>query len=186
MGGSGQLWVPPASFSFTTINRPVSAPLAPGYPDGTKIVTGTNLAQPNNLVASSPPTLLEEFEIDSLAIAWGVAGVLGTAAEVACLAKLYLLVNDRRATTLASEANDSLNPTGVWVADLVNPLRIGARDRLGLSVELKISTVHAQATMYFMIAGVPNGTGGALASEWTLAESTISYAVLDVPASARL
>jgi hypothetical protein len=183
MGGSTQLWVPPSSFTIPekSQGKLTQGSLAAGYPDGTQVVTGNSVAGPNNLVSPSPPTLLEEFEVYSLSIIWDVVGIT---AGVRVLANLELLVNDRRAFGIAGEQVEAY---ASWQADLVNPIRLGARDRLGLRVGVELSTAVEQGVCYFMLGATYSTVGvGLHAESWTLAESTISYNVLDVPGSARL
>lgn len=140
-----------------------------------------------NLLAPSPPTLLEEYEVVSYAIGWSVllfnsGGIANPAVQV----ELAFLINDRvRYTTTeqpgtVAEGADSVYASGAFVGDLVNPFRLGARDRLSLRAGILSSIATTTATpLYIGTQFDPNGNELGY-------ESTITYNTLELPARRRL
>lgn len=176
MSGSSSVWVQPCTLGAA------GQRLRAGYPDGTQ--TSTGLAPPNDVFSLSRPSLLELYEVYAVSIAWGLQfDAAHDGAEV--IATLRLLVSDQlvwsssdRETTVGSVVE------GQWTADLVNPLRVGARERLGLDVLLSGDVA---GPGLLMVAAQPLGTVPSnLRVNWAPVESTISYAVVDVSASRRL
>jgi hypothetical protein len=176
MSGSSSVWVQPCTLGSA------GQGLKPGFPDGTQ--TSTGLASPKDVLSLSPPSLLELYEVYAVSIAWGLQfNAPNDGAQV--IATLRLLISGQlawsssdRETTVGSVVN------GEWIADLVNPLRVGARERLSLDVLL---SGNVAAPGLLMIAAQPLGTAPSnLRANWTPVESTISYNVVDLPASRRL
>lgn len=142
----------------------------------------------DNLIADSPPTLLESYEIYSFSI--GVVVVVDTeapAAGTAITIELALLVNDRLAYTATQVVPARLATetyaNAMFVSDLTNPIRLGARDRLGLRLGAAVDD-SPSINNIVVAAGTtfdPSGFGS-----YAGFESTISYDVLDMPASRRL
>jgi hypothetical protein len=139
-----------------------------------------------NLVAASPPTLLCEYSVYSYSIGFGL-NVEGTAAVPNVDAELAILVNDRVAyitsltqlAIVATAPGAGYNATGAWVSDLVNPIRVGARERLGLRVGIRSDQ---DATSSTLLIGVQVDQAGRDVAY----ESTLSYNVIDLPGSRRL
>lgn len=177
MSGNAQIWVQPCTLL-------AGGKLTPGYPDSS--LAATNLPGPNNMVSASPPTLLEVYEVYAISIAWGLQFADNTQSGVQINAQLRLLLDDRLAySSVDSETVVNNVAVGQWVADLVNPIRVEARDRLAL--QLFLTGVMPTPASSAMIGAQPQGgsplTGRA---NWLGIESTISYAVLDMPASRKL
>lgn len=192
MSGQGQLYLQPSE-----LYNPADLPAGqwargiptPGIPSkGVPAVDG--VADCKNLVAASPPTLLCEFEIYSYSIEFSFqlanSGAWGSAPTL--IGELALLINDRVAysttehlQTLITSVNTLAVANGSFTSDLVNPIRLGARERLGLRIGINPLE---DAPLGFDIL-----VGAQLASTITTVvggESTISYNVIDLPGSRRL
>lgn len=166
--------------------RGVPVPGAPASVNPIPAVGG--IATCSNLLQDSPPTLLEQYELYSYAIGWAIF-IQPQAADV-LTAELALLVNDRVVYT-ASEAPTAVNEpggstgayaSGAWVSDLVNPIQLGARDRLSLRAGAQASAAVTYLDMYVGVQlGPVSSSLGAIPFE-----STLSYRTLAVPASRRL
>lgn len=144
-----------------------------------------------NLIANSPPTLLELYEIYSLTIGWAV--LVGDASGFASVPNLSvemaLLVNDQvrytnvvQAVNVASSSGTTAQyaTSGAWVADIVNPIRVGARERLGLRVGV-LSDIGGE-NIWVRVGTQMDPTFGAVVPY----DSEISYRVIDLPGSRRL
>lgn len=197
MSGYGELFVQPSTLAIG-----VSQPGAMQRGIPTPGVSVATLAIPavggvpdcKNLLAAAPPTLLEAYELTSVAIGWSILNneTAGSAVTPNLVAELALLVNDRvRFITTAQAIGEQTNTgvaqytgSGSWVLDLVNPIRLGARERLSLRIGAQ-SDQGFQASSQ-MIIGVQLQNEGAGAFAGAPFESTISYNVIELPASRRL
>lgn len=194
---SVELFVPPSQFvtgSGATAGRwqrgipragiTAFTPASPAIP---------GLADCNNLLANSPPTILEAYEIFSYSIGWGAYIAQGAAYTVppVFVAELALLVNGRvryvtsqQVESVLSTAALEATASGSWIGDLVNPIRVGARDRL--SLRMGVLTDQSGLANFVGIVGAqlqntPTGT-----PTLTGFESTISYRTIDLPGSRRI
>jgi hypothetical protein len=152
----------------------------PGWAGG-GVPAVAGVATCRNLASMSPPTLLEEFEIYSYSIGWGLAtpGEIPAGLDL----ELQLLINDRTAwvddePVPASAVTPSV-ANGTFRSDLVNPIRVGARDRL----TLRIGLPQPALTSVTVVLGAQMNPAGNGISPY---ESTVSYNVIDLPASRRL
>lgn len=189
MSGYAQLPVPPGTFDAAPgLGGTLAGQWYRGIPTPGLFGPVSGVADFKNLLSMSPPTLLERYELYSYAIGFGVLLVSGGAfaATPTISAELALLVNDRVAytaieTMVTTELAVGVNmATGAWSSDLVNPIRINARERLSLRVGFisdQPTTVHG-----LIVAGAQLDNAGTAKAY----ESTISYNVIDLPASRRL
>lgn len=162
-----------------------------GWITGTPTLNGTvkGIADCASLFRLSPPTLLEMFEIVSYSIAFTASLTSGTtfATAPAISGQLTFLVNDDirqivdigpltsvlRSDSVVAWAN------GAFVGDLVNPIRMGARERLNLQLGLMSDQAAAGYAAYIgaqinpsqVVQGYP---------------SSISYNVIELPGARRL
>lgn len=189
MSGSGQLWVQPSVINFGALiagqwRRGIPTP---GVPANIPAVQG--ISDCKNLLSMSPPTLLEEFQIVSYSLAYGA--VLTNGGDFASpfpniTTEIALLVNDRLAyaeeiTQGATGGAATVNwVTGSMAGDLVNPIRLGARDRLSIRLGIKSDTA-ASVGSNVQIGAQLDPVIGSIG-----VESTLSYNVIDLPASRRL
>ena len=138
--------------------------------------------------------LLERFEVYSYSIGWGV--LLQSSAALAAvpqaMVELAFLVNDRPAYVIQTTAptvtppgdNKNWVANGSFVSDLVNPMDLGARDRLAIRVGASsLTTLDVGISIVIGTQFVGYGAGAPTLGPF---ESTISYRVIDVPASRRL
>lgn len=141
-----------------------------------------------NLIAGSPPTLLEEYSFYAFSIAWQIflsnGAAYGTAPVIT--AEIALLVNDRveYSTTQqqVSEIDfDGATALGTFSGDLVNPIRVGGRERLSLRVGL-LSDTAAAVGGFIVVAAQSSASAGNVSG----VESTLSYTTLELPARRRL
>lgn len=193
MGGFAELWVPYSNISFGVF---VTGQWQRGIPSRDLIDAGGS-SGPNdcfNLLAASPPTLLEAYEIVSFSIAWGALlmdGVPNFAPPLPIIAvEMALLVNDRVRYSSQSQGNQTIqltNPSsncgvnGTFDGDLVNPIRVGARDRLSLRMGVSPNPAPAEGIQICVGCQLNQNLSPA-----AITESTISYNVIDLPASRRL
>lgn len=200
MSGSGQLFIQPSTAYFSAAGvgvgawqRAVPVPGDPNAVFAPFLPAVGGVPDCRNLLSSSPPTLLEAYELYGLAIGFSVvfgSNPQGATDPATAVMELALLVNDRVAYTQTKSQVVPPDPpvaspivSDTWNADLVNPIVLGARDRLGLRVGLMLDQPDTtNETFYVGIQMAPAGGGVAFAP----CESTISYRVLDVPASRRL
>jgi hypothetical protein len=195
MSGSGQLWIQPSGLrdfvplAAGTFYRQIPTPGVP-----TQIPAVQGIADCKNLIAQSPPTLLEEFELYSYSIGFAVlaygpdSDAFTTPPNLT--AELALLVNDRVAYITsqtaagvainADPANSIYELIGSWTSDLVNPIKLGARDRLSLRVGIMADQANSE------LSGVIGVQLDPATQDTIPFESTISYNVIDLPASRRL
>jgi hypothetical protein len=195
---SAQLFIQPSlfgDFAFASgqWSRGIPTPgLAGPFVPGVPAVGG--VPDCKDLLAASPPTLLEEYEIYSYSIGWGIflewvgADIPTPVADI----ELALLVNDRvqyvtsTPVVLAEVASgagiDAWVGSDSWVSDLVNPIRLGGRERLGLRLGIKASEQLAQRVA---VVGTQIAFSGGFPIPVPF-ESTISYNTIQVPASRRL
>lgn len=192
---SAEIQVPPSQFNVSmplapnTWQRGIPVPgisgASPGYPP----VNGN--ATCRNLFSSSPPTLLEVYEIYSYTISWGVAVFSGTAFPTApeISTELAFLVNDsvrymttQDVTTVRDATGLNAVGSGAWVSDLVNPIEVGARERLSLRLGLQCDLNVAANAM--MVVGAQLVTPSVPAT--SPFPSTISYRTLAQPGARRL
>lgn len=151
----------------------------------------TGIASCRSLFSTSPPTLLEEYELYSYSIGLGAyvqasAGPGFTGSPNIQL-ELEFLVNDRAAyrnllTAPAAPITAGLGAifSGALTSDLVNPIRFGARNRLTLKLGLACDQ---DISAWIVVAGAQIDNNGQPSIPY---ESSIFYNVLDVPASRRL
>lgn len=183
MGGQAELIVHPAeaiiSNAAATQNYPAIPPPGGLSPSG--------VATCNNLVADSPPSLLQAYEIYGFTIPAAMQVTNGSAFASApeLGLTLELLINDYpKAAYLAALSplmfsSSNYIATYVFAADLTNPIRVGARDRLGLRLT-GVSSL-AAATMA-LLAGVTYAATPA----YVTSEGRILYDVIDLPGSRRI
>lgn len=197
MSGRADLYVQPSRLVVGTLpnGTAVGGVWAYGIPTagvgnyGIPAVVG--VADCSNLVAASPPTLLEQYDVSSYSIAWSaiVANSAALASAPVVTAELALLVNDavRHTNRMSATgvdtggASETFIAGDVFTADLVNPVTVGARERLTLRIGL-LSSLSANAGAQ-VVVGVQLDpiTPGPISYP-----STVSYYVIDVPASRRL
>lgn len=187
--------VPPSQ--FTPGSGAVAGVWARGVPlpgigaasPGSAWIRGT--ADCRNLFAMSPPTLLEAYEVASYAIGWGIYIAAGSAfaRPPVFTAEMAFLVNGEVRFVAQNQVDSVLNTAGLeatgsgtWIGDLVNPIIVGARDRLALRMGF-VSDLAGPANSFGVVGAqlVP----GAVATT-TPAPSTISYRTLSVPGARRL
>jgi hypothetical protein len=191
VGGYGEIPIQPAEFLYPTTINP--AQVYSGVPTpgttlgGPPVVVGA--ATCANLLADSPPTLLEQFEVYSLTVpaAAQLANFhAGLAAPINLSVQLILLINDRVAATFTATSAGSVNTAAttataalMFTADLTNPIRVGARDRLGIRLGLISDTpgTSGQADI-----GVTTTTSNTLMG----AEAKLFHNIVDLPASRRI
>lgn len=186
MSGSSDFPIPASTF------QPPAGGLAAGtWYRGipTLPATVSGISDCRDLVASSPPNLLIEYEFYTLALGISAGAIFAAApaAPPVLSAEIALLVNDRikyRESVKQTSVGDGTG-VGFWVstffgADLVNPIRLHARERLSLRVGIETDTAAIGAAVY--IGSQVDANGNPVIP----AESTISYNVIDLPASRRL
>lgn len=194
MIGEGELFIQPSELDFTTgvattaMQRGIPTPGVSAAIVTPAIAPVGGLPTCNNLIAASPPTLLEQYEIYSYSIGWSAVIVNGGGFASAPVVdvELALLVNDRvkhRATTQQETINRTAPnayeaPGGFFNVDLVNPIRVGSRDRLGLRMGLGADL--AFDSFYLVVGSQVAGTRS------VPAESTILYRVYDLPGARTL
>jgi hypothetical protein len=191
VSGFSDFYVPPKFFAELATVGGQWYRAIPTRTDMNGIPQCTGLADLKNIAALSPPTLLEEYEIYSYAIGWGltldnsVGGSPGPGPTQVTV-ELALLVNDRvvqvdqqQVPTTPYEADGSI-ATGAWTTDLVNPVRLKARDRL--SVQAGWQANGPASSLSYMLVGAQIGPNLAYQGY----ESVIRYNVIDLPGSRRL
>lgn len=197
MPGSGELFIQPSTLAVPVsqagaMQRGIPAP---GVSIATLVIPAVaGIPDCQNLLAASPPTLLEAYQLVSLAIGWSILNneTAGAAVTPNLTAELALLVNDRpRFITTAQAVGEQTNTgaaqysgSGSWVLDLINPITLGARDRLGLRVGAQSDQGFQAGSQ--IIVGVQLQNIGAGDFAGAPFESTITYNVTDVPAARRL
>lgn len=190
MSGSSGFSVPPSSITLASLSAEqwVRQVPVPGNAFLNLPAVG-GVATCQDLMSGSPPTLLEQYDVYSYSIGWGIF-LEGVAGNANVTGELALLVNDRTAyvapqSIVAMELGATGNAigTGAFISDLVNPIKLGARDRLTARMGV-ISDTAASSNVYVVLGMQLTAPGGTLTI--TPFESTISYYVLDVPASRRL
>lgn len=188
MSGSGQVWVQPSTLVIGAQNAGQWARGIPVPGAGGSIPAVGGIATCANLIADSPPTLLEEFQIYSYSVAWAFF-LNGAGAAPNVDVEIALLVNDRvryqndtTASPVVAAGGGNYLGNGTWSSDLNNPIRVGARDRLSLQVGLLADQAYTSAHMYAAAQNDYTGSADLIIAQ----ESTISFNVLDLPASRRL
>lgn len=202
MSGRGQIFVQPSELEttggtaagawFRGIPTPGWVSLGGGATPAIPAVGG--IATCANVISDSPPTLLEEFQVVSYSLGWAiyVREAAAPASPPTLTFEIALLVNDR-VQYVASEQTTGIALAGVTTdfvasdhltSDLVNPVTVGARDRLGL----RIGGLCNQATTIFgvMIGAQLTPSPTFDSSSETPFESTVSFNVIDLPGSRRL
>lgn len=192
MNGQSEFYVQPstlvlpAGFAANQWYRGVPTPGVPITP-GIPAVAG--IPDCKNLAASSPPTLLCEYQLYSYSIGWNVAFANSAAFAPNVMIELALLINDRVRYVLnegvtfpagLDGAGGIARAFGTWVSDLVNPIKLGARDRLSLRVGV-LSDSQADLLGVLLVAAQLDSAAHPIGYE-----STISYNVIDLPGSRRL
>jgi hypothetical protein len=192
MSGEGQFFIQPSSFqspdAVTQEAKWYRAIPAPGA--GTQVPAVGGVATCANLAASSPPTVLEKFEVKSYSVTWAllIPYVAALATPPNATMELALLVNDRIAYVDEAQPQAMVKaPTqyvasGAWRSDLVNAISLGARERLGLRLGFKIDQTGGSNPALAVVGLAVDQNGNPLGG----GESTISYNVIDLPASRRL
>jgi hypothetical protein len=195
VSGASQLFVQPSHLDIPASSQPgvwTRGIPAPGavrpFGTGSDVPAVDGLATCRDLASLSPPTVLEAYEIYAMTIGWSVY-FSGSAAGDATLSFLVsLLVNDRPAYTktdiVAAHSvgvGSDYAISGTLADDLVNPVRIGARDRLGLEVGFRSSISGSAFTPQRLFVGVQQILQGASSFALVPVESTISYRVIDLP-----
>jgi hypothetical protein len=193
MGGASQLSIQLSQFAQAPV---LANQWYRGFPTPGFAMTGFTpilalVGQPRcaGLLDGSPPTLLERDDIYSHQIGFGLiveAGVLAAAPIVQC--EMSLLVNGdvhytliEQVQTVVSLANPNIYlAAGSWTSDLVNPVSVGARERLQLRAGFN-SNEPATTDIVMAVAGQIKGDGSAVGYP-----STISYRVIDLPPTRRL
>lgn len=145
---NGQVSIPPSQFNLAAVAQPfvwqrgIPSPGAPGV--GVPAVGGVPGCA--NLLAVNPPSLFESYEIYSIVIGWTAQLIFPGALppDVSVDAEAALLVNDsvvyaNTVTQQATFGSASALADGTWTADLVNPIVIGARDKLSLRTGVRPS-----------------------------------------------
>lgn len=195
MSGASSLIVQPCSspeFMVAADGLIVPLTFTAGFPDGTPFIVPA--AQPNNLASQSPPTLLEAFDVYAVAISYGWYSITSGLAGAELIVELDLLINDQLAysTTdtqiVVAPGSGGGIANGRWTADLVNPVRVNARERLGIAAGFSIGGT-VSPTGWMMIGAQTTGadfTHPTHPDNWAVRNSVISYAVIDVPAARRL
>lgn len=188
MSGTGQLWLPPSQAL-------IAGPIQPAQPySGTPtiiptVANVTGVADCTNLLKSSPPTLLELFEIYAFSIPYAlqIDNTAGFAVPPTGQIQLALYVGSDLAGSYSDSPSmyeataDNYVGSGVFQSDLVNPIRLAARDRLAIKLT-GISAV--AATTMELYVGVVLATQPV--NHYNGAPATINYNVIDLPASRRL
>jgi hypothetical protein len=182
-----QLFVQPSSFDVgagTVAFQWYRGIPTPGVSGGPPAVGG--IATCRDLLYGSPPTLLEEYELYSYSIGYTVmlSNGVAYASTPNVQGELALLVNDRVRYVSTSIATVSTGTTsalfqGVWVSDLIIPIRVGARDRLSLRAGFfsdQAATVDGK-----IIVGIQQYSSGFQAYE-----SSLSYRTYALPGARRL
>lgn len=189
MSGSGRLYPLPAFLNEGAVVAGNQYEGIPALGLGTTAGAPTGVPAYNNLLSGSPPTLLEEFEVVAFSLPFGMelANNVGSPFASAPVVNIgiNLLHNDDVAYSISQQLTLTLIATtqgvanGIFQADLVNPVRYGARSRLGIQV--------------FFTSNEAASLGGSflVAANWQAAgaqgqPASISYNVIDLPASRRL
>jgi hypothetical protein len=146
------------------------------------------IATCRNLLSDSPPTLLEAYDIYSYSIAAGVGFINGGgfASDPSITLEIALLVNDR-VRYIATQtqpgflavANTNALAAALFASDLVNPIRLGARDRLSLRLGANCTLASSPGSAIVGAQYDQNGLPAAV-------ESTLSYDTIQLPAGRRL
>jgi len=152
------------------------------------------VADANNLLSNSPPTLLEEYQLYSYSIGWGIllteaAGDFATIPNVT--AELAFLVNGQVAYVTSdgpvpttTDAGPNAWAGGSWVSDLVNPIILEARDRLSLRMGFFSDTAASGESQGLI--GCEVGPIGGFTFGPVPFDSTISYNTIRLPGRRRL
>lgn len=184
MAGASALWIQPMTRIAGGKLR-AGPPTTPANPE----FRTSGQAGPNNLIELSPPTLLEQYEVYGGSIAWGIqyadAGNDGKTTS----ARLTLLLNDRPVwSSVDDEAQAGAVASGTFSLDLLNPIPLGARDRLGIALAFPLLVeVGINAGTITAMLGAQSLGGVRLAdNNWPAVESTIQYRVLDLPGARRV
>lgn len=209
MSGSGRLFIQPSELTFFDTDDNGGDAYPPGMwhrgipTPGVALLLDIpvpavrGIADCHNLVSNSPPTLLEAFELYSYSIGWKVHIVQQAGDYVAPFpnlsAELGILVNDelRYVSTETVPTGEEFTGAGTaaasgsWSADLVNPILVGARDRLTLRIGVSADQT---AGAFYVLVGAQSHfvSAGGAGNVMDPFESTISYNQIDLPARRRL
>lgn len=202
MSGASEFFVPLSEFDLPAFSgggpsfdfwRGVPLPGTVAFFGAMAAIAGQ--ADCRNLAANSPPTLLEHYEIYSYTIGFGGQIVTNAPRTPNVTAELALLVNDRvryitqqtvEAQGPATNINvlTAWNFAGAWVADLQNPIILGARDRLSLRVGVQGDTgLRSGSGTNGIVVGAQVSPNFSTPIPF---ESTISYRVVDLPGARTL
>lgn len=145
----------------------------------------------SDLAAASPPTILEEFQIYSYTIGIGILSIAsgGSFAEPPNFTVgLGFQINGRLVYKVSqiippfSPAVGEAIASGQFISDLVNPIHLERSQRLSLQITLT-QDQDATATTVFVGTQAEIVSGGAAPVPM---ESSVSYNVIELPASRRL
>ena len=187
MSSDPQIWVPVSQINLGALaagNWTRGIPLLGASELGIPAPVG--IADCRDLLRSSPPTLLEDYEITnfSIGMACGVqdsGGGFASAPEITL--ELALLVNDR--VRYVADSGPLQTPAGPgapgsylasysFSADIVNPIVIGARERLTLRAGVNCNLAVNENSWVWVGIQASFAAGVFTPSEF---ESTISYNV---------
>jgi hypothetical protein len=187
MSGAGEVSIQPGQVTFANPNvgQSYSGYPMPGVPNGPPAVGGAPTCQ--NLLSDSPPTLLEAFDIYGFTISAVIQNTTSGAPPNMELV-LDLMRNESLAATFTADppavAIASLSGEyvglNVFTSDLTNPIRFGARDRLGLRLRGQLDQTAATLSLSVGVTYNPVIPG------YVGQESKLFYNVVDLPASRRI
>lgn len=190
-----QITVQPSEFSAASLN---AGSWARGVPTAGSAFSTPPLpsvvgqATCQNLIAGCPPPLRQVYEIYGVTIGWGItlyqsAGITTPPTVIAELALMVnnddVYVNTDQQTAYTNYSNEYYSVSDVWNADLVNPIRVGARDRLVLRAGIYASAATQDA---YIIVGAQYSSPASAPTVAVSYPSTISYNVVELPARRRL
>lgn len=176
MTGGGQYWIQPSTL-VTGPLRPgtwVRGIPIPGVPGNIAPVTGA--AGCSNLAALGPPGLLEEYDIGSFTIQYGVSvngsftGTPMVQVELAILRNGQVAYAQQQTPDVPILAGAS-SFNGIFTSDLVNAISLGSSDDLALRLGVACSQA---ATDGDLVIGAQYDPTSA---SWAGAESNLSYSI---------
>lgn len=195
MSGHGQVSIQPSAFNphSTQAGTFVRGVPIPGVRDSggsLEIPAVDGIASCADLFSSSPPTIMEAYEVYSYSIGTSVlVNSNPPAAGTLVTMEIALLVNDQVTYSAQQQQplllqNSKSYVNYLFTSDLVNPVRVGARERLSLRIggALPVAVGGSVNFLTFTAASQLDPTNG---NEVGF-ESTISYNVVDIPGRRRL